>query len=33
MPIPVFIPEKTDVKMSAISDASNANVTAIGAIM
>lgn len=32
-PIPIRIPEKTDVKISAISDAANANVTALGAIM
>lgn len=33
LPIPVRIPATTDVKMSAISDASSANVVAIGAIM
>ena len=33
MPIPIPIPPRADVKISAISDASNANVTALGAIM
>lgn len=33
MPIPIPIPPRTDVKISAVSDASNANVTALGAIM
>jgi hypothetical protein len=32
-PIPIPIPSKADVKLSVISDASNANVTALGAIM
>lgn len=32
-PIPIPIPPRTDVKISAISDAANANVTALGAIM
>lgn len=32
-PIPIPIPEKTDVKMRAISDAANAGVNALGAIM
>lgn len=32
-PIPIPIPAKTDVKMSAISDAANASVIALGAIM
>ncbi len=32
-PIPIPIPGKSDVKLRAISDASNANVTALGAIM
>lgn len=32
-PTPIRIPARTDVKISAISDAPNANVTALGAIM
>lgn len=32
-PIPVRIPEKTDIKMIAVSDASNANVTGLWALM
>lgn len=32
-PIPIQIPEKSDFKITAISDASNANVTALGAVM
>lgn len=33
LPIPVRIPEKTDVKMSAVSDAANAGVTVLGTVM